>query len=123
MASCRMYEDARDVLEGFSKDSFAGLGGSFLNLLVFVLTSVALFVVPPVGLAVCAWGGGWGWFALETALALCARFAVAVAFRQPLTTVLLHPLSVVIAAAIAVYSWWLTRFAGRSEERRVGKEC
>ena len=110
LASCRMYTGWAEVVEGFSKNAFAGLGYSVVNLAVLILMALALFVAPPVGLALLP--SGREWFAAETALALATRLALALAFRHPVWTVLLHPVAVLVALAIAVRSFWLTRFGG-----------
>lgn len=108
IANCRMYTGWRDVVEGFSKNAFAGAGGSAAVLGLIILIAAAAFVVPPVGLLVAPSA----WFAVETALALAARLALAVAFRNPLWSAVLHPVAVVVALGIAVRSFWLTRFGG-----------
>ncbi len=116
LASCRMYTSWAEVVEGFSKNAFAGLGGSAVNLAILILMATALFVVPPIGLV---WAlvaraphSGLTWFAVETSLALLSRLALAIEFRHPLWTVPLHPVAVCMALGIAVRSFWLTRFGG-----------
>jgi chlorobactene glucosyltransferase len=108
LATCRMYAGWGEVVEGFSKNAFAGLGRSVRNLALYILISAALFVAPPVGLAVAPSA----WFAVETGLALAARAALAVAFRQPIWTVALHPAAVLLAIYVALRSAWLTHAGG-----------
>jgi chlorobactene glucosyltransferase len=125
--SCRMYTRWSEVVEGFTKNAFAGLGHSVANLLALIVVASLLFVFPPVGLAVAPFVGlPWAPFAAETALALLARLALALAFRHPLLPVLLHPVAVLVALAIAVRSFWMTSFGegvrwkGRIIARRPG---
>jgi chlorobactene glucosyltransferase len=110
LASCRMYTGWAEVVEGFSKNAFALAGGSVAGLVVLILMALALFVAPAVGLAL--WPEWRAWFAAEAALALASRVALAVAFRHPLWAAPLHPVAVLLAIAIAVRSFWLTRFGG-----------
>ncbi len=130
LAGCRMYTSWFEVVEGFSKNAFAGLGNSVANLVLLILIALALFVAPPVALAASlavsltagAPAAVWAPFALETALALAARLALAAAFRHPAWTAPLHPLAVLAALAVAARSFWLTRFGGgvRWRGRRYG---
>lgn len=113
IARCRMYASWREIVEGFSKNAFAGLGGSVATLVATSVVVVSIFVVPPIGL-IGALGAGydWRWFALETALAAVIRLLLALAFRQPLWSILLHPAAMCAALWIAFRSFWLTRFGG-----------
>jgi chlorobactene glucosyltransferase len=110
LATCRMYEGWDEIVEGFSKNAFAGAGGSAVTLALMASVAIALFVVPPAGLVVAlAVGAPAAWFAAETALALASRIALALYFRQPPASALLHPLAVLAAIRIALRSFWLTR--------------
>ena len=123
IAECRMYVGARDVIEGFSKNAFAGAGESVVRLLAISGIAVAMFVAPPLGLiARLAGGGEWKAFALELALAVAARAMLALEFRQPVWTALLHPIAVLLAVFIGLRSYVLTRFRGgvRWRGRRYG---
>jgi chlorobactene glucosyltransferase len=108
LATCRMYAGGREVVEGFSKNAYAGLGSSAVNLALLIMIATALFVAPPIGLVAAPSV----WFAVETGLAVAARVALALAFRQPLWTALLHPVAVLFAIFIAARSFWLARFGG-----------
>ena len=110
LATCRMYEGWDEIVEGFSKNAFAGAGGSAVTLALMASVAIALFVVPPAGLVVSlAVGAPAAWFAAETALALASRVVLALYFRQPLASALLHPIAVLAAIRIALRSFWLTR--------------
>jgi chlorobactene glucosyltransferase len=111
--SCRMYTSGADVAEGFSKNFFAGLGNSTVGLVALIVAALALFVLPPVGLALApALGFAWEPFATEVCLALAARVILARTFAQPLWVTLLHPVAVLAALGVALRSFWLTRFGG-----------
>jgi chlorobactene glucosyltransferase len=115
LASCRMYTSWREIVEGFSKNAFAGIGGSIPALLTVAVVAVALFVAPPIALgttlAIRGLDAPWlGWLAAETALAVAARLLLAIAFRQSIASVLFNPLAVAAAIAIAGRSFWLTRY-------------
>jgi chlorobactene glucosyltransferase len=110
-----MYTSWREIVEGFSKNAFAGIGGSIPALLTVAVVAVALFVAPPIALgttlAIRGLDAPWlGWLAAETALAVAARLLLAIAFRQSIASVLFNPLAVAAAIAIAGRSFWLTRY-------------
>jgi chlorobactene glucosyltransferase len=111
--SCRMYTSGTEVVEGFSKNLFAGIGHSTVGLVALVVVALALFVLPPVGLALApVLGIAWEPFAVEVGLTLASRLLLARAFAQPSWTALFHPVAVVGALAVAIRSFWLTRFGG-----------
>ena len=108
MAECRMYDSAKEVWEGFSKNLFEGIGGRFIALVfVFALYGVT-FVLPyaaliaslfvPQLLAPAAAGVGAN---------LAVRLLLALRHKQPLEGVLLHPVSIFGFFAIAwnSYRW------------------
>jgi len=129
LATCRMYGNAREVWRGFSKNLYEGIGGSLVALALVVALYVTAFVWPFVGL--------FGALLLPSLLVpsvagvvanLVLRGALAVRFRQPFESVLLHPLGTLALMAIAVNSAvWTHRgrveWAGRvyaARSRRVG---
>ena len=98
MARCRMYSSAREVVAGFSKNIFEGLGASFfalavvvaLYLFTFVWPYVALFFTP---LALVGVGAN-----------LIVRALLAARFSHPFSSALLHPLGVLALVGIALNS-------------------
>ena len=103
LARCRMYESARAVRLGFAKNLYLGVGGTPLR-----LAGALLMVVAMLGLPLLTIPGA------LTLLAL--RLGLALRFRQPLVSALLHPLGVLALIAIALESA-ARAHAGRIEWR------
>lgn len=116
VASCRMYDGARQVVEGLAKNAHEGMAApgaiwlwSFLLLGGQVLpaglvTAGALLDPTP------------AWFAVSLVallLSLATRTALAIRFRQPIVGVLLHPFGVGALVGIQWLAWW-RRQAGRA---------
>ncbi len=99
LATCRMYRSAREVRLGFGKSLYAGVGGSPVQLAAALAVVFAFLLLP---LAT-----------LPGALALFAlRALLAVRFRQPAISVLLHPLAVLALISIAFESMIRTHRGG-----------
>lgn len=122
LASCRMYEDARGVWRGFSKNLYEGLGGHpgalagviTLYFLSFVAPYLVLFSGLPGTLAPGLVGVGAN---------LALRGLLALRHGHSVRAALLHPLAVLALLALAVNSWrWHARgqiqWAGRSYPQR-----
>ncbi|HEV2130143.1 MAG TPA: glycosyltransferase family 2 protein [Longimicrobiaceae bacterium] len=128
MASARMYDGARELWQGFSKNLYEGIGGRpaalagvmGLHLWIFVAPYVALsvaWVMAPTLLSVAATG---------VAANVALRVALALRLRHPPEGVLLHPLSVLALLGIAANSFrWSRRGAirwrGRSYAARAAR--
>lgn len=111
IASCRMYEDARGVWEGFSKNIFEGIGGSLVALLGIVALFAATYIVPFVGLAAAPLFSP-SWIApmlLAVVCNLVMRLLLAFRLQQPLDSAFLHPFGVLALLAIAFNSYLWTR--------------
>ncbi|MBM4375855.1 MAG: glycosyltransferase [Deltaproteobacteria bacterium] len=107
IARCRMYEGARQVWEGFSKNLYEGIGGTPLALAAVVLLHAACFLVPYVACAVgllrgdaelTSWGG------LGVAMNVALRTLLVLRFAQPPSAIVTHPASIVGLLGIAVNS-------------------
>lgn len=99
LATCRMYTSAREVRLGFGKSLYAGVGRSPPRLAAALCVVVALLLLP---LAT-----------LPGALLLVAlRTLLALRFRQPALSVLLHPLAIAALFAIALDSLVRTHRGG-----------
>lgn len=99
LAACRMYTSAREVRLGFGKSLYSGVGGSPARLALALAVALGLLLLP---LAT-----------LPGALALLAlRTALALRFRQPALSVLLHPLAMAALVAIAIDSMVRTHRGG-----------
>lgn len=95
----RMYRDWREMRAGFGKNLYALSGGSALG---FALTLAVFLLAAAVPLLAPMAGAGWAYAA--PAMLLFVRACGAMLLGQGVATVLLHPIGVVFALAIAVES-------------------
>ena len=113
--SCRMYRNGKDVWDGFSKNLFAGLGYKTPALLAMIVMTALLYIAPYAflvrSLLISEFSVPLFWLPLlQIAVVLLSRFIVALAFRQPLSVVLLHAFSQFVLLAIAVNSFCVIKF-------------
>ncbi len=115
---CRMYRNAGQVFEGFSKNLFAGFGYRLLPF-AFVWTWLATIFLLPIAILLL-WLAGAGIATLDAAIAAAGVvFGLTLwgmshlRFRFPLWLALLYPVSMLLALVIAVRSVALAA-AGRS---------
>ena len=115
VVSCRMYRGFGELWQGFSKNLFAGLGNSVPGFAA-LMALVALFYLAPYGFLVSsALRGDHAlasfWLpAAQIGVALLIRVIIALKFRQPLWSALLHALSQVMLMLIAFNSFRRTVF-------------
>jgi chlorobactene glucosyltransferase len=122
MGRCRMYEGAAEVVRGFSKNLYPGIGARLPALVVVLALYLGCFVLPYLALAAALLGIGpvpLGPAALAVGANVLLRLLLALRFRQPLEGVLLQPLAVLAFCGIALNSlrWTLRRqvqWRGRS---------
>jgi chlorobactene glucosyltransferase len=109
MVSVRMYRGLREVVAGFTKNAFAGLGRSYLVAILAVAGSVVFHILPYVTALMGSWIG------LATVVVITAtRVILFRSLRYRLdNAVLLHPVMVAIWAWILLRSTWLTGFRGK----------
>jgi len=111
MAVCRMYDGFGALRDGFSKNLYAGIGGTPAALAVVIGLHLWAFVVPYI--ATAAGLAGAGMVAVAGAVGIGAnvllRAAMAIRLRQPAEGVLLHPLAVLVLIGIALNSWRWSR--------------
>ncbi len=129
MATCRMYCSAREVWEGFSKNLYEGVGARPDALLLALALNVGAFLLPWVLLAAAISDPAWLAPAAVGVIAnVSQRGLLAWRHRQPWSSLLLHPLSILALVAIAVNSWrwqasgsicWRGRTYARRAERGV----
>jgi chlorobactene glucosyltransferase len=109
LVSCRMYENVGQLWEGFTKNMRAGFDDSWgAFLFLFGLQLVAFFGpflwlgfvvrLPEVGV----------WVGAQILVIGLMRLVLAIKCRQPLLSVLLHPLGQLFVLLIALNSWWRT---------------
>ncbi len=123
---CRMYQDARQVLEGFSKNLFPGFDYRIIPF-VFVWLWVGLvFCEPPAILLLRAmvpsWSGPSPWLAAAAIVVSLPLWGITYwRFGFPLYLALLYPLTMVLTVAIAMRSMAVT-LSGRAtwKGRRLG---
>jgi len=119
LVSCRMYTSLRGIWEGFSKNLFPGMRYSvpmIVAVIVFnFLTSVLPFLLLLLGLA-SSGTDSWlsGFVAIELAVILAIRVALALRFQMSLLSVLIHPVAMSILMGIAVNSVRLVLIGGGS---------
>ncbi|MBB4639552.1 glycosyltransferase [Longimicrobium terrae] len=131
MARCRMYRDGGEVVRGFSKNLYEGVGGRPVGLVGFALVHAAMFLLPYVAMvaglvmvarAVPHVDHRGVHLVLTGALGVAAnvmlRLLLAIRFRQPWESVLLHPFAVLGLIGIAINS---ARWSGRGEIRWRGR--
>lgn len=133
MARCRMYEGARQTMDGFSKNLYEGVGGRMGTFSAMILYFLA-FLAPHLGVLVALLRHDtWSFLFLPSltgSLAIIGLQLLLVArYRQPKSGLVLHPLSILAFLAICLNSWrWQARgrvvWAGRtyaSMENRLKK--
>lgn len=128
IASCRMYRNAREVIDGLLKNASEGIANSRLILpftIVLIGGSVLPFVLLPFALGSgSAWGIGVT--ILACLLAWLPRWICALRFAQSKLGALLHPVAVLLFVALQwqslFYQWtgkrtaWKGREGGRMKE-------
>lgn len=102
----RMYQSISDIWYGFQKNFFTAFDSN-LTFWSFLLAHAFVFWLPFVAFPVsvlCGWNPtAWG---ASAAAVLLSRALLALRFRQPLWSVLLHPVSESLLLALGVSSWW-----------------
>lgn len=110
IVSVRMYENLSGIWNGFSKNYYPALG-SLISFAIFQLYMTAAFVALPIlALVAVAAGAIEPVFMLIAAGSLVPRALIALRFRHPMWSVLLHPFAVVVMVALGMRSWWLSSF-------------
>lgn len=92
----RMYENFSGIWNGFLKNFYPAFAHQ-ASYWAFLGLHIGVYLLPFV-LAFWLWKAA--------ALVLCTRFVLALRFRQPLWSVLLHPLAELLLIAIGLFSFW-----------------
>jgi chlorobactene glucosyltransferase len=104
---CRMYTGNREALRGFSKNVFAGLGYSYVRLVVQFAALLLLFTAPFVWLVwALIHNQPWHLAALALFLGIFGRFIADRKFGFAGWLCLLQPFSVLMFLYIALVSVW-----------------
>ena len=99
IANCRMYENNRDLIEGYRKSLWRAFGSPIGSLLAILILSCAALV---------PW-----WFALHGSIlgwlgalsGVFSRFVVALKTRSRWESALMHPISILILIVFILWSW------------------
>lgn len=103
IAHCRMYDDGKELIDGYSKSLWRAFGspwGAAVALTLLILTSWAPLIASLMG-------SPWGWFSYF-AVSL-SRLIAALRTRSFWQSFLLHPLSVAILIFMVIRSFHLKR--------------
>ena len=113
--SVRMYRSLPEIWRGFQKNFFPAFRRE-RSFWAFVALHFAVFLLPFL-LAPALWPNEAArpFVALSVVAVVLTRLALALRFRQPLWSVLLHPVGECVLLALGVSSWWRCR-RGRGVE-------
>jgi len=117
--SCRMYENAREVTDGFSKNFFPATGNNLPFTIFFMLHVVTAYIVP-----VFFWLEGWYVLSLcQLLIAAVMRLLIARRFRMPWWHLFMQPITAAWTVFIGLnsirwtYSKRGVRWKGRAYTR------
>ncbi|MBA3766457.1 MAG: glycosyltransferase [Acidobacteria bacterium] len=113
--SVRMYRSFGEIWRGFQKNFFPAFKHE-PSFWAFIALHFSVFLLPFI-IAPLLWTntGARAFFALELFCVLIIRLSLALRFRHPSLSVVLHPLGEVILIALGLSSWWRCR-RGRGVE-------
>jgi glycosyltransferase involved in cell wall biosynthesis len=112
VAAVHMYEDFTGIWNGFSKNYYPALG-SLRSFAIFQLYMGATFVALPLIALYSVLGTGSNPIYLLAAVGtFVPRALIAIRFRHPLWSVLLHPLAITVMFALGMRSWWRSAVRG-----------
>jgi len=131
MADCRMYSDGATLRRGFTKNFYEGIGGRPPALIVVAVLHLLFFVAPYVALPVALAVGAPG-LAAAAAVGVLAnvglRVIMAVRYHHSLSSVVLHPMAVLLMMGVLVESFRCSRrgdirWRGRSYAAQAQREA
>ena len=130
IATCRMYRSGADVWRGFSKNLYEGIGSSSVALLAVCSFYFFAFVFPYVAAAVAVLWSVPGLLLpalVGVGVNLVLRLALAVRFRHGVSSIVFHPLAVLVLLGIGWNSYlWHRRgrvlWGGRTYAARSRRE-
>jgi chlorobactene glucosyltransferase len=117
VVECRMYRSLGEIVAGFGKNLYPGLGYSPLALAIFVGSSLLLYVLPLGFVAAAILTGRltpelFLLPLLQLLVAAAIRGMIAHRFGMRPRQIILHPLSALLAAIIAIHSMRLVLTGG-----------
>ena len=101
VVSVRMYNSFAEIWSGFQKNFFPAFRRES-SFWIFILFHLVVFLAPIVALVFLR---SWP-LVLAAACVLATRAILALRFRHPLWSALLHPVAEVVLIAIGLSSWW-----------------
>jgi hypothetical protein len=105
LATCRMYESPRDLIDGYAKSAWKAFGGPAGSLVVNA-TLVAVYVVPAIA-AIVGRGSTRAWGLAGYAAGVGGRVLIARRTgERSLPDAFAHPVSILAFATINAVSWW-----------------
>jgi glycosyltransferase involved in cell wall biosynthesis len=108
--SVRMYRSLREIWGGFQKNFYPAFQHEW-TFWAYLLLHTSIFILPLILVVLAP-----SWITLSAVAALVTvRILLAVRFRHPLWTVLMHPVAEVVLLGIGLASWWRCR-SGRGVE-------
>jgi hypothetical protein len=131
MADCRMYSDGAALRRGFTKNFYEGIGGRPPALIVVAVLHLLFFVAPYVALPIALAVGAPG-LAAAAAVGVLAnvglRVIMAMRYHHSLSSVLLHPVAVLLMMGVLVESFLCSRrgdirWRGRSYAAQAQREA
>jgi glycosyltransferase involved in cell wall biosynthesis len=131
MADCRMYSDGASLRRGFTKNFYEGIGGRPPALIVVAVLHLLFFVAPYVALSIALAVGAPG-LAAAAAVGVLAnvglRVIMAMRYHHSLSSVLLHPVAVLLMMGVLVESFRCSRrgdirWRGRSYAAQAQREA
>ena len=118
VSDCRMYRNLREIVDGFSKNLYPGLGRRPVPMILFILTLLLLYVAPWIFLAASLINGNGPdeprtyLPALQALAGITMRGLSDRAFGMKWWQGLFQPLSALTVAAIGLRSWRLWESGG-----------
>jgi glycosyltransferase involved in cell wall biosynthesis len=126
--SVRMYHSRVEIWRGFQKNFFPAFRRE-TSFWAFIALHFTVFLMPFILLPFIIKKGFVWPLALIALCVLAMRVALALRFKHPLWSVLLHPLSELILIAVGLSSWWKCKtgrgveWKGRRYRQRENAEC
>ncbi|RQW07094.1 MAG: glycosyltransferase [Calditrichaeota bacterium] len=104
----RMYNSARGVWQGFTKNIFGLASNRTVPFFIIMAGMYFTYVLPYILLF---FQGLFFYSLLAVVLNLLLRFNLAIAFKHPvLISTFLHPISIIVMSMIGINSFWQTRY-------------
>lgn len=115
MVSCRMYRSFAQVWEGFSKNIFAGLGFSFITMLLIIISYFVFFIMPYFWTPYFLISQGFSLLSFlciaQVAINYFIRLTLSFKYKLSFASSILHPIGILTVILITLNSWRLVTFS------------